>query len=688
NIKGASKLFLEGGVLKYYLSTDEFDSLRPFMNFLESKIKINDKISAWIYKKIVAKKYKLRYLEGKYDLRKNFFDLNSLKAIARAKSVKVKFHPKVKEVFVKEVSVILKNGNLRFKLKDPLFYDRSLKGSFVKIDSVKGGKNTKIEIFIKTTSPFDEKILSILRAYKINVPVLQTKGVSEGFVDIVIPRFKVKNIEVKGEFSTKDSRFVLDNKIAFDTKKANVLLDNKSIILKNSEISYGNFLDFKTNASIDVSKRSLNGDVFIKKFKILTKEGDKLLDMKGVETKVRVLAGGDKTIIYAPSFSTKIYLSSKKNLFFVKDLSKFFPYSPILQKYELKKGSLDIESKDMKSFEIYANLKDLNFPLYKNGKKLDSLELNILSTPLFLSLSDADDSIRVKIFQDKSVVRLKGIDFLLDKKRIKSTNGKKRKSKKNENTKVIAFDSNIILPNERVLYCDFYDAILKDSLIDFECKKRADKISFVKKGENIYIKANNISEFFINSLSKKNIFEGGRFYFDLHGRDDYKGRLSFKNTTMKELEVFNNLMAFINTIPSLLFLQSPSFSQKGYKIKKGYIDFMLLGDILTFTKIDIKGYSADVLGSGYINLKNLVLDLDLQISTLQNVDKIIGNIPIVGYILLGKDKRNSITVKIRGDVNDPKVETYLIKDIFSMPFNIIKRTLSIPFSVFSDDLEK
>jgi len=676
NIKGDAKLFLNQNRVNYYLSTDKFDSLEPLMGYLEKKVKIHPLISAWIYKKITAKQYKLKQLQGSYNIKTNNFYPSKIKAIAEAENVDVKFHRDIHPVKVKKVTLLLTNDRLRFKLYEPFYYDKNLTGSFVTIFSLTDLKKSGIEIVINTTSPLDKSIHKILKAYKINLPLLQKKGVTKGMVLIKIPQFKLSKLDVKGEFTTKKSTFALKN-IPFKTKKAKVFLDNGFVTLKDTNILYDKLFDINGNGVFDIKGKSFNGTALINSFKIKQNKFD-LLNIKNIKTPVSVTMGKNKTVILLPTLGAKAYLSNKKNLFFIKYLSKIYPYSPLLKKYKVKKGSFDIQTKDFSSYNIYAHLQNINLPLIKNGKKTDDLKLNITLKPNLTLINDMDNSLIIKILGDNLIVKLKDTDFILNKSDLT-----KKSDLDFKKSAILATDSNIIFSKNTTLYCSSYNAIIKKDNINFVCKQGIDKISFIKNGKDMKIEAKNISNYFINSLGGKKIFENGRFSFKTKGDlKNLRGKFSIQNATLKELKVFNNLMAFINTIPSLLFLQNPNFSDKGYKIKNGEIEFIKIDNILTLTRIVLNGYSADIFGKGYVDLKQNHIDLNLQISTLQNIDKIIKHIPLVGYIILGKDGKNSVSLKIEGNLSDPTVQTYLIKDIFQMPFNILKRTLNIPMQIF------
>jgi len=573
---------------------------------------------------------------------------------------------------------------LRFKLKEPFYYDKNLTGSFVKISSVTKPKNSSIEIILRTVSPFDKRIKEILKAYKIEVPLIQKKGKTEGFLSIKIPRFKKENIDLKGEFVTKGGEFVLAG-VSFKVKNANLFLDNTRLVFKNiKDFSYKDLFDVNLNGVLDLKKMAFDGDIFINSFK-LKKGNFEILNVKGVNSSVGMNFSKDGFSLFIPNFLLKAYFSDKSNVIRFKYLSKFYPYSPFLKEYGLKKGRAKISTKDFKKYEIEAKVKDLRLPfLKKNGDKISDLELNIVIDENLTFIKDKNSLFQANISDEESLIKIKNVDFLVERELTEKALKKDSLDKRERKITILAENSDVIF-NDKKLGCLSYNAIVKKSKMDFECSfSKNGKLFFIKENDFFNIFTKNLDFKFINSFLQKRVFIGGKFDLKMRGNlRNFEGKFSFSDTVLRDFEVFNNLMAFINTIPSLLFLQNPNFSSNGYKIKNGEIEFVKIENILTFTKIAIKGYSADINGLGYLNLSNDKIDLNLEISTLQNIDKIIKHIPIVGYIILGKDGRNSVGVKVKGNFKDPKVETYLVKDIFKMPLNILKRTLDFPFMLFT-----
>ena len=53
------------------------------------------------------------------------------------------------------------------------------------------------------------------------------------------------------------------------------------------------------------------------------------------------------------------------------------------------------------------------------------------------------------------------------------------------------------------------------------------------------------------------------------------------------MKAYNNLIALLNTVPSLALFKSPGFDEKGYKIGSGDFVFSMKDDILTLHLIEL-----------------------------------------------------------------------------------------------------
>ncbi len=156
------------------------------------------------------------------------------------------------------------------------------------------------------------------------------------------------------------------------------------------------------------------------------------------------------------------------------------------------------------------------------------------------------------------------------------------------------------------------------------------------------------------------------------------GEIIINGGIMRNFKAYNNTLAFINTLPALATLNDPGFSKKGFHIKKGIAKYRKIGDKIIFDSIHIEGKSANIVGSGKIDLKRNTIDINLAIQIARELGKVVGSLPVLGYILMGEDKSMTVGLKITGSISEPKVETSPAKELLKLPLDIIERTLKAP----------
>jgi uncharacterized protein YhdP len=88
---------------------------------------------------------------------------------------------------------------------------------------------------------------------------------------------------------------------------------------------------------------------------------------------------------------------------------------------------------------------------------------------------------------------------------------------------------------------------------------------------------------------------------------------------------------------------------------------------------------------GKMDLIKDELDATIGVKPLQTVDKVVSRIPIVGWILTGKNKA-LITAyfEAKGKLEDPTVTAIPVKSMAKGVFNIFKRVFELPGKLFTD----
>jgi hypothetical protein len=173
-------------------------------------------------------------------------------------------------------------------------------------------------------------------------------------------------------------------------------------------------------------------------------------------------------------------------------------------------------------------------------------------------------------------------------------------------------------------------------------------------------------------------FEGGNLSFTAQGKtDSFEGVVRIENTTLKEYIVLNNILSFVNTIPSLVTFSLPNYNTKGLFVKETYSHFTYQKQQFGLDNYTLNSPELKIGGTANVNMINDSITGTLTLKT--DLGSLLSKIPAVGYILFGEDGSISTTVNLKGKLSDPIVETAVAKEVVSAPFNILKRTVTYPF---------
>ena len=676
NINGNIELKVENNELYYRASTKKFETLKPFMDFVSKKVNLEPIVASWIYKRIVADEYQLHYLQGKINLDTLDYYPLQMKAKATAKNAVIKFDKNAPSALVNDMDIILKDDKLIFDVRKAEYQGKDVSDTEVIIYNLMVPKlKTGIVVDINANTILDDSIHAILHAFDIRVPITQTSGTTKANVrlDIRFSPFGVYNY--RGFFEISDANITL-SELPIYSKSGYIKLDNGMIYLKNVNLKYGELFDIYTSGDLNLSSGIYQSTNHINSLHV---EFDKLnlLQIEEINTTAMVQIKENGTTIHIDEFKTNLEFLSKNNIISVEDLSLIYPYSHLMREIDARDGDLKLETKNFKNYNIKANLKEINLPLSKDGKQLEKISLIIDMNENDIELTSTDKKIRL-IKKEDLELTIRDLDIMFDSSNESNLSELGKISVEGINSNIFDINSSLKIPSKHFkLKIDGENFIFDNSYQEetMIIKQSDKKFSVISK---------NLTDNFINSIAGKNLFKNGlfEFYADGNNSKQFDGIFKFKNTIIKDMESYSNLMAFMHTIPSLLTLKNPGFNESGYAVTDAYIDFTREEDIINIHELVINGKSTDITGIGTINIETGQIDIDLQISLFKNLSSIVDVVPIVNYIILGDNGRLYTSIEVRGTLKKPKMKTNLLKDTASSPFGIIKRTIETPFRIF------
>ncbi|HDI78144.1 MAG TPA: hypothetical protein ENF54_00745, partial [Desulfobacteraceae bacterium] len=156
-----------------------------------------------------------------------------------------------------------------------------------------------------------------------------------------------------------------------------------------------------------------------------------------------------------------------------------------------------------------------------------------------------------------------------------------------------------------------------------------------------------------------------------------KIKILFKRGKIKKSNIFIKILDFLS-LQNILKGRLPSFGSSfpfdslifSGKIERG---------VIHCEKFFLKSPPFDAVGKGDIYLKTNTLDAEMGIRPFQSADSILSRIPIVGYIITGKD-RAFVTYyfKIKGPLKDPDVRYIPITKTAKGLIDMVKRAFTTP----------
>ena len=675
NIQGIALVDAKQDLLHYHLQSENFthENLSQLMNFIAPKIALDAETKAWIHENVIAKNYKLHFIEGLYNLKTNDFFPKSIYAKASLDKADVVFAPNVPAAHVEHADITLKDDRLSFDIMGATYEDKILNKVDLALQNL--SKGTKITIDLQTNAALDSKIHKILHAFKINIPLTQTAGLTQSTLRLEI-KFVPYSVKATGLFRPNASTFLLDDGMEIASKYGEIALDDTLVRFKNTHLRHKNLFDINASGTFDTKTSRFSGLADINSLALEFGKTTllKIANLKQQETSLAFEK--NKTTILLPTFSTSMIFEKNLNQFECKDLKKLYPYSALMKEMSLQEGTISLHTKDFQHFDADVFLTHLQTPFIDNGKMVNELSLALSTDGTKVDIKTPDRKLLVHMDKD-TTVHLNDLNI--------SVSEKSDSTDMASSMTILGKNSSFELEgSQKKILSDSYTLKLKGKDIHLNSSYKKTHFELEKKKKLFLLHASAMDALFANALFAKSFFHQGTFSLQMEGADDThnQGTFILQKTYIKDLKFFNNLMATINTVPSLVFFSDPKFSTEGYFVDNGYVEFERVGEKFKIKEIHLKGSSADIFGVGTVDMATDSLHLDLQIRTLKSFSSVLDKIPLVGGLILGDDKKISTNITVTGPLDNPSIETHLVSDTLMAPVNIIKRTIELPLELF------
>ena len=616
-----------------------------------------------------------------------------------AKSSKGTIDIKVKDLDLQSSDIPLHNTQ-----SFNVLYTLSPSQDNIKIENTAWLYKDKIVNVDKLDIPFDLKKLVVnIPATLVEVPTIASAYVSGtsniktkiSDLNIDLLTFKYSGLELSQSNTpvklTYDKKLSIqsNNKIQFtfnnfDCALEKTLIDMQpdKIKLKHSILSINNIV--KANITGDYNLDKSNGLITSKSLNFGTK---KFPDLFSNNKKVdfNISNSSDEFSISSSALNMAYKESEgqwKVNINSLKDIAQ---NSKLLQDYNVTSGNLLIaESHDGKDIDFTANVKYPYKILVIDNKPVQNYvisgKVNKKTNKVTFSVNDA---INVNVNNDISVrVKNSGINlsaaFDLMKNIHLDSDGDVDK-----NIILRANNSYLYISKNRHIIFDYATLQYFNKIITAQFTHAKGKAGLKFENEKFHIYGENFNDKFMDNLFALSKFKGGSFEFSMDGTtSEYDGIFHVKDTTVLDYKVLNNVLAFVNTIPSLITFSIPGYDSNGLKVSNAYMNFHAKDNVFDISDIYLDSQEINILGRGTADYNTNNIDVLLNLKT--DLGSTMSKVPLVGYILLDGNTI-STTLSITGALDNPDVKTLLARDIAVAPLNIVKRVLTLPYHLLAND---
>jgi len=488
----------------------------------------------------------------------------------------------------------------------------------------------------------------------------------------------------KTTIKAKDDVFLSLSGTKYRLSNLYIEIDDEYAKIKHTDIEIGKYISTQLYAKYD--KKTKKSHISLNKFTLVNPSTNKTVYKNN---KILLSVKFENDTIKAHSKELGAYFSSQDSGWRLKinSLGRIAKKSALLKSYFIDEGDFTLfRNKTDKHIQFISNIKYPYKILLKEDEPTNIYKLKgkIYKEKVTLTINDDFKA----QYKDSLSINMKSCALNIFEllRLIKDVKSSAQKSDDSLKILLNATDSYLyVSENRKVLYdtinLQYFNSILSSQL------KYDDGVSGLRlEGDDFHLYGKNFNDTFMTELLYLSKFIGGTMDFSLSGKvNEYDGVMYINESIIKDYKALNNILAFVNTVPSLVTFQLPGYNKDGLFANKAYINFSAKNNIFDLTDIYLSSKEMDIIGKGNIDLNKEDIDLMLNLKT--DLGSGVSKIPVVGYILLDGDTV-STTLSITGSFDEPIIKSHIATNIIVAPINIITRTLKLPYKLIEDALSK
>jgi hypothetical protein len=161
-------------------------------------------------------------------------------------------------------------------------------------------------------------------------------------------------------------------------------------------------------------------------------------------------------------------------------------------------------------------------------------------------------------------------------------------------------------------------------------------------------------------------------------------KLLCEEGVLKRFPTLSKIFAILN-VSILLKMKLPDMVTGGMPYDEISATLSYRDGIITSDDFFIKSDAMSISAVGSMNLIKEEMDLTIGVKPLQTIDKMVSHIPVVGWLITGKDRSFVVAYfEAKGKMGDPTVKAIPVKSLGKGVLGIFKRVFQLPAKLITD----
>jgi hypothetical protein len=168
--------------------------------------------------------------------------------------------------------------------------------------------------------------------------------------------------------------------------------------------------------------------------------------------------------------------------------------------------------------------------------------------------------------------------------------------------------------------------------------------------------------------------------------DSVNGDLFFStfNGRLKRYTALAKIFGAINIYKQILNI-NPEMTSRGFPYNSILANVSIHDSVVRIDNLYLDSNSVQLSATGTYSLRTRTIDAMLGLMPLESLDVVIGNLPVLGWIVKGNDKGLVvIDLKVEGSIDDLRVRPAPVHTISRKAVGILLRTLTLPYVLFTN----